>query len=141
MLREASVPVVTPIRILIVDDEPRLRASLERYVRSQSDMTVIGTLSNADALCSMVPREASIVLLDLTMPGRDPLDAASQIQRERPECRVILYTGHNDPDTVQLGLACGAWGLVDKLTPPAEILQVIRRVASGETSFPDGSLG
>jgi two-component system response regulator DesR len=130
--------MAAPIRVLFVDDEPRLRTCWGRLIGAQPDMSLVGCLSSADELLTRVPRDDSIVLLDLSMPGRDPLDAAAELRDARPECRVIVYSGHNDPDTLREVLSAGAWGLVDKLTPPLEILDAIRRVAVGRTVFPAG---
>lgn len=129
------------IPVFFVDDEPRLRTLWEWIVADQEDMTLAGTLASADELIERVPTGESIVLLDLSMPGRDPLEAAAEIRDSRPDCRVIIYSGYSDPETVRRAVESGAWGLVDKLTPPPQILDAIRRVAGGEAVFPPGFLG
>lgn len=128
------------IRVIFVDDEPRLRECWERLIRAQTDMMLLRSLRSADDLIQTVPAEDSIVLLDLSMPGRDPLDAAAELRDRRPRCKVIVYSGYSDPRTAREAIAAGAWGLVDKLTPANDILDAIRRVASGGTAFPAGML-
>jgi DNA-binding NarL/FixJ family response regulator len=130
-----------PIRLVFVDDEPRLRASWARIIRDEVDMTLVESLESADQLTSNLPREDSVVILDLSMPGRNPLDTVAEIREAHPQCRVIIYSGYNDPDTVREALMSGAWGFVDKLTPPLKILDAIRRVARGEAVFPPGFTG
>lgn len=125
-----------PIRVFFVDDEPKLRMLWQRVLEDQADMRVEATLDSADGLAARLPEGASVVLLDLTMPGCDPLGAAAEIRDTRPLSRVIIYSGHSDPVTVRKAVECGAWGFVDKLTSPDDVLDAIRRVAGGEAVFP-----
>jgi two-component system response regulator DesR len=130
-----------PIQVLVVDDEPRLRMVWGRVIESQPDMVLVTMLESADALDSELPDGPCVVLLDLSMPGRDPLDVAAQVNRESPDCRIIIYSGYSDPDTMQAAADAGAWGFVDKLASVTSILEAIRRVAGGEAVFGVGSSG
>lgn len=129
------------IRVLFVDDDPKLRRLWTRVLEQQDDMTVVTALATADDLPAHVPDGPAVVLLDLTMPGRHPLDALTEINQNNPDCRVILYSGHSDPDTIRKALEAGAWGMVDKTTPPEEVLQAIRTVARGDAVFPETFAG
>ncbi len=125
------------IKVLFVDDEPRLRTVWERLIGMQDDMACAGTLACADDL----PRRAAetgahIALLDLTMPGRDPIEVAAEVAERCPDCRVVIYSGHNDPESMRRAHEAGAWGYVDKLDEPDEILAALRRIAAGEPVFP-----
>jgi DNA-binding NarL/FixJ family response regulator len=98
-------------------------------------------LASADDFSAAAPEVDCVALLDLSMPGRDPLAVLSELRDTCPLCRVIVYSGYSDRQTVQEALAAGAWGLVDKITPPPEILGAIRRVAGGEAVFPRSAYG
>lgn len=125
------------IGVLVVDDEYSLRALWEKLLDAQPDMRCAGTLAQADSLCDCVERAgARVVLLDLKLPGLDPLEAVRRLAAERPECRVVICSGYSDHDTIRSAFDAGAWGFVDKLNPPMETLGVIRRVAADEVVFP-----
>jgi len=127
----------TPIRIIFVDDEPALRSTWEKLIAAESDMTLAASLPSADALAEHVARTgAALVLMDVSLPGTDALTATAELARTHPECRVVMYSGRNDFDTVRRAYEAGAWGFVDKLEPVQSILQAIRRVCAGELAFP-----
>ena len=127
------------IRVLLVDDNAQLRTLWERLIDEQPDMALADSLQSADQLAARITHDDDlVVLLDLVMPGGCPLAVMADLQRTCTRCRVIVYTGHTDSQSVRESIANGAWGLVDKLSPPEVILDVIRRVADGEVVFPFG---
>jgi CheY-like chemotaxis protein len=128
------------VRIIIVDDEPRFLAAWEMLIGSQTDMTVVGTFDCADQLIERAPDGSAVMLVDLSMPGRDPLTAVSELRSIRPELRAIIHSAYHDPDTAHAALECGAWGLVDKLASSNVVLDAIRRVAAGDVAFPPALL-
>jgi DNA-binding NarL/FixJ family response regulator len=129
------------VRVVLVDDEPRLRAAWEKLINQQADMTVVESLPCADRLIERVPDGDSVMLLDLSMPGSDPLAAVAELRIVRPACRAIIHSAYNDPDTARAAVNSGAWGFVDKLGSPDMVLAAVRRVADGEAVFPNGSFG
>lgn len=105
---------------------------LARLVRGQPDLEDVGTLDSADGLVEEVGRsEPDIVVLDLTMPGRPPLDAIRVITERFVRCRVIAFSGYDDADTVAGALGAGARALISKHGDPSDIISAIRRVAAG----------
>lgn len=125
------------IKVLFVDDDPRLRSSWERLIAAQEDMRCAGTLDRADDLEAQARSlGADVALVDLTMPGRDPLDVIGEMTEHQVRTKVVVYSGQSDPDLVQRTFDAGAWGFADKLDSPSEILGVIRRVAAGDIAFP-----
>lgn len=127
------------VQVLVVDDQPDIRAIWQRLICRQPDMTLVETLPSADDLAASAPDDA-VVLMDLSMPGRDPLAVVAELRETGRRCRVVVFSGYTDARTVRESLEAGAWGFVDKVAPPLEILDAIRRVASGETAFPPGAL-
>lgn len=122
-----------PFKVMIVDDEPRLRSAWERLLRMHDDMEVVPSLDSADCLVSKVgEHRPAIILLDLTMPGRAPLAALAEAALAYPDSRFIVYSGAKDAATITSAANAGAWAFVDKIDPPDEILRTIRRVACGE---------
>lgn len=127
------------IKVLFADDEPKLRQAWERLFTSQPDMELVGTLPNAEGLAdAVVALKPDVAVLDLSMPGRDPLDEIRRMVVVSPHVRSIVYSGHADLDSIRAAFDAGAWGYLDKLAPPADMFKVVRRVAGGESVFPPG---
>jgi len=124
------------IRVLFVDDDVRLRECWARILASQSDIELVGMLDRADELAETVERSRpNLVILDLTMPGLDPLEACRRVGETSPSTRIIIYSGMDDPELMDAAYDAGAWGFVDKLSAPDAILDVMRMVAEGAIGF------
>jgi DNA-binding NarL/FixJ family response regulator len=91
----------------------------------------IGALPTADGLLEEVERRRpDVVLMDLTMPGTPPIEAVAQVALRAPWCRVIIYSGHTDDETIESALRAGARAFTPKGDDPLHVLSVIRRVAA-----------
>ncbi|MBC7833745.1 MAG: response regulator transcription factor [Phycisphaerales bacterium] len=126
-----------PIKVLFIDDTADTAHLYSRIIDAQADMRSVGTLSSADDLIVEAKRlRPDITVIDLVMPGRNPLDALRELSDVLPESRAIVFSGHDDPRTVDAALSAGAWGLVSKGDDVSAVLRAIRRVARGEVCFP-----
>ncbi len=127
------------IKVLFADDEPKLRQAWQRLFISQPDMELVGTLPDAEGLVDAAATlKPDIAVVDLSMPGRDPLGEIKVMSGVSPNVRAIVYSGHGDSDTIRAAFDAGAWGYLDKLAPPSDMFMVVRRVAGGEAVFPPG---
>jgi DNA-binding NarL/FixJ family response regulator len=125
------------IRVLCVDDSDPFTAAWNRLLSIQPDMESAGTLNRADELVRVArDSRADVVLLDLTMVGRDPLDALSELRQTCPEIKVVVCSGWNDRARKERASQAGASGYVDKIEKPSRILDVLRKVAGGEVAAP-----
>lgn len=94
----------------------------------QPDLESVGALGCADNLVEEVARHrADAVVLDLNMPGTPPLTALRELTERAPWCRVIVYSGHCDPDAREAVMNAGAFACVSKLHDPTDVLLAIRR--------------
>lgn len=119
------------IRILIADDEELIRGALVALLGLEPDLTVVADVADGEAAIEAArEHRPDIVLLDLEMPRRDGVEAATQILRE-VTTRAILVTRHARPGTLKRALSAGISGFVPKSTPAAELAQIIRSVAEG----------
>ncbi len=126
-----------PIRVLCVDDSRDITEMYRSFIDEESDMCCVGMLGDAAALVAEVERTgATVVLLDLTMPGPDPLGVVRQLNEVRPDVRVLAFSGYDDESTVTAALDAGAWGLVSKHGRHEEVLTGLRRIAAGEVVMP-----
>jgi DNA-binding NarL/FixJ family response regulator len=121
------------IKVLCVDDCARLSAAMERLIGAQPDMRSVGTVCHANELVREVKgRAADIVVLDLTMPGRDPLSAIHELAAACPDVRVIVFSGASDATAVHRAMEAGAWGYASKGAAASTVLSAIRAAARGE---------
>ncbi len=125
------------IKVVLVDDEPRLRRAWETLFASQADMALLAALPQADTLQQVIAEGApDVIVVDLTMPGMDPLEAIRAVAASNPSVRSVVYSAHSDMASLRSAYDAGAWGYLDKLAAPSEMFSVIRRVAAGEAVFP-----
>lgn len=121
------------IRVLCVDDNADLAEVYASVIDAEADMESVGVLGSADEMCATIGEKgASVALVDLTMPGKPPLEAIEEAAKARPECRVIVISGYDDSKTVNQALERGAWGFVSKHGEMETVLRAIRAVSRGE---------
>jgi two-component system phosphate regulon response regulator OmpR len=129
-------------RILLVDDDPRLRSILLRYLEMQ-DFSVCGVASTA-LMDRMLEREFfDLLLLDVMMPGEDGFEACARLRRQEPQLPIIMLTARGDLDDRVQGLSLGADDYLAKPFEPEELVARIRAVLrrSGELGCPRSKLG
>jgi DNA-binding NarL/FixJ family response regulator len=131
------------IRVLCVDDSRDMTAVLKMMVDAEPDMTCVGCLASADNLIaearrvsatpsnpSPTPPTPLVIILDATMPGKDPLTAMRELAAELPWVRTIIYSGYCDRAFIDRAIAAGAWACVSKSEEPAAITRAVREVAA-----------
>jgi DNA-binding NarL/FixJ family response regulator len=124
---------MTAIRLLLVDDDPLVRAGLSLMMGGADDIEIVGEAADGAEVEAVVDRtRPDVVLMDIRMPSVDGL-AATERLRGRPDAPqvVVLTTFHADEQVLR-ALRAGAAGFVLKDTPPADILAAVRRVAAGD---------
>jgi DNA-binding NarL/FixJ family response regulator len=121
------------IRVLVVDDDPLVRAGLTLILGGATDIEVIGTASDGAAGLELVEADRpDIVLMDIRMPGVNGLEATERINRLDDPPQVIVLTTFDADEGVVRALTAGASGFLLKDTPPAQIVEAIRKVAAGD---------
>ncbi|MEV5529638.1 response regulator transcription factor [Streptomyces prunicolor] len=125
---------MTAIRLLLVDDDPLVRAGLSLMLGGAADIEIVGEAADGSEVEELVDRvHPDVVLMDIRMPSVDGLTATERL-RARGDAGpqiVVLTTFHADEQVLR-ALRAGAAGFVLKDTPPAEILDAVRRVAAGD---------
>jgi DNA-binding NarL/FixJ family response regulator len=121
------------IAVMCVDDNKHVADALKATLSRTAGFEWTGWLASAaDLVAHTTARCPQIVLLDLDMPGPDPLAALVELCRQCPESRVIIFSGHVGKDLFDRGIGAGAWGYVAKADGHQALLTAIRQVAAGE---------
>ena len=124
------------IRVLLVDDQPLIRAGLRMLCDAQPDLEIAGEADNGrDAVRLAAQLSPDVTVMDLRMPGVDGITATARILADRPAARVLVLTTFGDDDHLYPALTAGACGFLLKDAPPAELLDGIRRAANGDSPF------
>jgi len=125
--------VTEHVRVLIVDDDPLVRAGLTMMLDGAEGIEVVGDAADGDAVMAAVDRHSpDVVLMDIRMPRTDGITATRRVRaRPRPPEVIVLTTFDADENMVG-ALRAGASGFLLKDTPPARIVSAIHRVADGE---------
>jgi DNA-binding NarL/FixJ family response regulator len=125
---------VSPIRVLLADDQPLFREGLHTLLSLQADLDVVGEAHNgAEAVRLAAELKPDVVLMDVQMPELDGVAATRRLHAELPACRVILLTTFDDDEYVFEGLRAGALGYLLKDAPSARLVDAIRAAARGES--------
>ncbi|MFC2013909.1 response regulator [Chloroflexota bacterium] len=119
--------------ILIADDHPLFRRSVRAVLENESDFEIVGEASDGvEAVKLADEMQPDVVLMDITMPELDGLEATRQIKAKHPEIAVLVLTIHSDEQHAIEILEAGAAGYLTKSVFGEEIVHSIRGVISGE---------
>jgi len=125
--------VTGPVRVLVVDDDPLVRAALSMVIGGAADLELVGEATDGDEVPAAVGRcSPDVVLMDIRMPRTDGLSATERLLQARDAPEVIVLTTFDADDQVLRALRAGASGFLVKDTPPAAIVEAVRRVAAGD---------
>ncbi|MDT7718311.1 MAG: hypothetical protein QOH09_4303 [Pseudonocardiales bacterium] len=124
----------TQIRVLIADDQALLRGSLRVLIETEPDLVVVGEAgTGAEAVDLVAARRPDVVLMDVRMPDMDGIEATRRITAAHEDApRILVLTTFDLDEYVYSALRAGASGFLLKDTPPAQLLEALRVVASGE---------
>ena len=121
------------VRVLLVDDDALVRAGLRIILSSAGDLEVVGEADDgARAVAAVREHRPDVVLMDIRMAQMDGITATAAVRRLDHPPQVIVLTTFQADEQVMSALRAGASGFLVKDTPPAEIINAVRLVASGE---------
>jgi len=121
-------------RVIIADDHTVVRNGLRHILERASGFEVVGEASRGTEVPHLV-RELSpqVILLDLSMPGRNGLELIRQLRADHPALRILVLTMHAEEQYVVRAFRAGAAGYLTKDSAATELVEALRKVASGGT--------
>ena len=122
-----------PVRVLVVDDDALVRAGLAMMLDGIHGIAVVGEATDGDEVLEAADAHApEVVLMDLRMPRVDGITATLRLRSRPHPPEVIVLTTFDADENVLHALRAGASGFLLKDTPPAQIVEAVRRVAAGD---------
>ncbi|HME61979.1 MAG TPA: response regulator transcription factor [Candidatus Binatia bacterium] len=121
------------MRILIADDHPIFRAGLKEILIKQPDTESVGEAEDGLKALALARKERwDLILLDITMPGKDGLEVLQELRRERPKLPILILSAHPEDQMALRLLKAGAAGYLTKDRAPEVLLTAIRKILAGE---------
>ncbi|WP_250306590.1 response regulator transcription factor [Streptomyces sp. A 4/2] len=121
------------IRLLVVDDDPLVRAGLALMLGGADDIAIVGEAADGSEVPALIAGvHPDVVLMDIRMPGVDGLTATERLRGRPGAPEVVVLTTFHADEQVLRAMRAGAAGFVLKDTPPADIVAAVRRVAAGD---------
>lgn len=120
------------IRLMLVDDHEVIRVGLKTFLQTQPDFDVVAEASNGEeAIDRAMESHPDVILMDITMPGVDGMEATRRLRVLCPDCLVLALTVHDDKQYLMQMLAAGASGYITKQAAADELVEAIHTIADG----------
>ena len=121
------------IKILIADDHAIVREGLKQILSQTADMVVVSEASNGqEAIDKLAGNNIDLIVLDISMPGKDGLDVLSEIMSKRPQLPVLILSIYPAEQYAVRVLKAGASGYLTKESAPDELVKAIRQISEGK---------
>ena len=130
---QSNVPRDGRIRVMLVDDHQLVLSGIRQFLSTQSHIDIVGEASDGEeAIAQAKMLRPDVILMDISMPNMNGIEATREITRTLPAVKVILLTMHDEREYLKQFINCGAHGYVMKKTSPTELILAIEAVHRGE---------
>lgn len=126
----------TPVRVILADDHTLVRDGIRRILEGDPGFVVVDEAADGLSAVEAVKRtDADVLVLDLTMPGRDGLDVLGDARLAKPDLRIIVLTMHAGREYVMRAMQEGANGYLLKDSAVQDLVSAVRSVVAGGSYF------
>lgn len=124
-----------PVRVFLCDDVAEIRVLMRFTVEEDPDLQIVGEAADGDgAVHGVVETRAHVILLDVSMPGMDGLEAIGRIREQSPETGIVVLSGFSAARVGEAALKAGADRYLEKGEPGEVIRETIRAVAAARSA-------
>ena len=124
---------MTPIRVLLAEDQAMIREALAALLSFEDDIEVVAQVGRGDEVtAAALASKPDVALLDIEMPGMDGLTAAAALSQASPGTKIVILTTFGRPGYLRRAMEAGASGFVVKDSPADRLARTIRQVLSGQ---------
>jgi two-component system NarL family response regulator len=124
------------ISVMLVDDHPMVQGGLTACLAFYDDIVIVGSTDDGyNALTKAKELKPDVIIMDVSMPKMNGIDATEIISEQLPDTRVLIFSMHDRPEFVRSAIEAGASGYVLKDTSSEEVYFAIKAVAKGNTHF------
>ena len=132
----ATPAEMKPVRILIADDHQVVREGVRALIEREPEFEVCGAATNGREAVDLARKtKPDVVVLDITMPELDGVDATRQIKRVLPKTEVVVFSAHSSEDVVEQVFAAGAKSYIGKSDANRDLIAAIKSVAEHKPFF------
>lgn len=132
LAHDVSAERAEPIRVMVVDDHRSFSESLQMAIDMQSDLACVGIASSVgEAVALAAEQRPDVVLMDFRLPDNTGTEGTRLIKEMYPDARVVILTGHTDPEAMAKAASYGACGFLPKERSLREILHAVRTAGEG----------
>lgn len=122
----------TPLRLALVEDQPKARQSWSKLINAFPDFSCVCTCATAEeALRTIPPAHPDIILVDIFLPRMSGIECTARLKEALPETQIVILTAMDDQELVFMALEAGADGYLLKRTKPSELRNALLNVAGG----------
>lgn len=130
---------MSSIRVLLVDDHPLVRDGIRSRLEQEEGIEIVGEVSNGqEALEKALEFNPNVVLMDVTMPVMNGLEAAERFKEEFPDIKILMLSMHDNREYITQVMQSGAKGYILKDVSSNEMVSAIQAVNSGKTYYSSG---
>jgi two-component system invasion response regulator UvrY len=120
------------IKVLVADDHAIVRRGLRQILAETPDIMVGGEAATSQEVLDLVREQHwSVVILDISLPGRSGLELLGDLRKEKPDLRVLILTVHPEDQYALRAIRAGAAGFLTKESAPEKLIEAVRKLASG----------
>ena len=122
-----------PAKILLVDSQKIMRDGLRQLLRDEPEFIIVGDAFDSEtAWLALKNLNPDIIILDLEFPGEGGVELAQRLRQSYPQIKVVIFTGHEEPDIVKAALRAGVHGYALKMNASSELIEALRAVLAGK---------